>query len=517
MKILTSAEMREVDRRAIEEVGIPGALLMENAGIQVVRAVLARFSNPDRERIVVVAGKGNNGGDGLVVARHFFNMGAKPEVLLLAKAEEVKGDAALNLGIARRLGIPVAEIETKRDWTSRRKALSRATIVIDAIFGTGLLKPLDGLFARAVEDINESPGFRVAVDIPSGLSSDTPRIIGPCVKAGLTVALAAPKISHVFPPAEDFVGVVVIVPIGIPPILLEDPSLKLEFVERKDIAASFRKRKRDTHKGTYGHLLVISGSLGKTGAASLAGKSALLMGAGLVTVATPKSALPIVARSMPELMTEPLAEIPEGAIAREALPRTLELLKGKDAVLIGPGLGTNPSTAEFVLSVLPKLKIPVVIDADGLNIIARKPDVLRSLKAPALLTPHPGEFARLLGIATEAVLDRRLELAPEFAAKYGVCLVLKGYRTLISASDGRLFVNPTGNPGLATGGTGDVLAGMIASEIMQTREPVKAATAAVYAHGLSADLAAARLGQKAMIAGDIIRFLPRALKSLEQE
>jgi len=517
MKILTSREMREIDRTAIEDLGIPGVVLMENAGLQVVRIIREFFPDPEDLRIVVVAGRGNNGGDGFVVARHLFNLGACPEVLLLAAKAEVKGDAATNMGIALRSGITVTEVLTPAAWRKARAKVLQATIVVDALFGTGLDKPLTGLFALAVADINRARGFRIAVDIPSGLSADTFRTIGPCVLADMTVALAAPKIAHVFPPAEDHVGELVVAGIGVPPALFERPELKLEMVEEEAVRPFFAEREKDSHKGTYGHLLAICGSVGKTGAAALAGKAALRMGAGLVTVATAKSALPVVARTMAELMTEPLAETGSGTISREALPRATELLKGKNAVLIGPGLSTDPSTSEFVRGLLSKLRVPAVIDADGLNIIASEPDILRRLRGPAVLTPHPGEFARLTGLTVSKVLEDRLTLAPAFASKYGIYLVLKGYRTLTVAPDGRVFVNPTGNPGMASGGTGDVLSGMIASQIIQEKDVLGAVLSAVYLHGLAGDLAAEKVGERALVAGDIIRNIPKALAGLGTE
>ena len=515
MKVLTSRQMKEIDRKTIAEIGIPGIALMENAGIRIVEALKRRFPEPRAEHVVIVAGKGNNGGDGLVVARHLWNQGARPVVLLLASKGDVRGDAAVNLNAALNMGIPVTEITSPEDWGRNKKALSRATVIVDAMFGTGLVKPLAGLYARVVGDINASKAFKIAVDIPSGLSSDSSLIIGPCVKADLTVTLAAPKIAHVLPPAEEYIGELVVAPIGIPPSLFDDSGLKLEMVERQDIDPFLKKRKKDTHKGTFGHVLIVSGSLGKTGAASLAGKAALKMGAGLVTVATPAGCLPMVARSMPELMTEPLAETPEKTIAAEALPRVLDLLKGKDALLLGPGISTNPSTSEFIMALLPMVRVPMVIDADALNIIAADPRVLRSLKAPAVLTPHPGEFARLLGLTNREVLANRLELAPAFARRYRVYVVLKGHRSLTACPDGHVFINPTGNPGMATGGSGDVLGGMIASQIAQEKDVRGAVVSAIYVHGLSGDLGADELGERALTAGDIIRFLPPALKAME--
>ncbi len=517
MKVLNAGQMKNIDRQTIKEIGILGAVLMENAGIQIMKALKSKFPEPQRERIVIVAGKGNNGGDGLVVARHLFNQGCRPLVLLLGTEEEVKGDAALNLKIAQRIGIEIQEITSSKAWGKHKARVSRSTLLVDAIFGTGLSKPAKGLYAKVMEDMNKAKAYTIAVDIPSGLSSDTYQIIGPCVKADLTVTLAAPKIAHVFPPAEEWVGELIIAEISVPPFLFEDDNLKLELVEKKNLLPYFKKRMKDTHKGTYGHLFIISGSYGKTGAAVMAGKSALKMGAGLVTIGTPQSCLPMVARPMVELMTEPLPETAERTISSEALEKTIALLKDKDAFLIGPGISTHRSTAEFVLSLLPKIKLPMVIDADALNILASKPEILKSLRKPVILTPHPGEFARLLHLPTRDVLERKLELVPEFSKKYGVYLVLKSYKTLISNPEGKVFINPTGNPGMASAGSGDVLSGMLASMIVQEKNLLEAILAAVYVHGLSGDIGADRLGEKFLTAANIIDYLPRTLKQLESE
>jgi len=515
MKVLTSSQMKEIDRKTIEEIGIPGPVLMENAGIRIVENILVRRPAIAAERIAIVAGKGNNGGDGMVVARHLRNRGARPVVFLLAAQGEVKGDAALNLRIARNIGIEIRELPTTAAWKKQRRDLMQATLIIDAIFGTGLIKPAEGLYAAAIEDINEAPGFKVAVDLPSGLSSDTFRLIGPAVKADLTVALAAPKISHVFPPAEDYIGELIVADIGIPFEVLNDNRLKLEWVEKADLASYFRRRAKDTHKGSYGHLFIISGSLGKTGAAVMAARAALRIGAGLVTVGTPRSCLPLVARSTMELMTEALPETEEKTLSENALPKILNLMKGKDGILIGPGISSHPSTAKLVRTLLLKLNIPAVIDADALNIIAENPDVLKTLRKPAVLTPHPGEFARLVHLSVQEVLDYRLDLVPQFAAKYGVYLILKGYRTLIASPQGKTFINPTGNPGMASGGSGDVLSGMIASLIIQEKDILGATLAAVYLHGLSGDIGARKIGERPLLAGDLIKFLPPALRAME--
>ncbi len=514
MKILTSKQMQGIDKKAINKIGLIGPILMENAGIQITNEILAKFPDIQDERVVVLAGKGNNGGDGFVAARHLLNHGCQPVVLLLAAIKELKGDAALNAGIADRIGIPIKEIVSARHWGANKKWMSKATVIVDAIFGTGLTKPARGLYAAIIQDINKSKAFKAAVDIPSGLSSDTYAIIGPCVRADLTVTLAAAKIAHVFPPAEDCVGELKIGDISVPPFLFEDKSLKLEMVEVDRIRPYFTRRRKDTHKGSYGHLLVVSGSLGKTGAAVMAGKTALKMGAGLVTVGVPKSCLSIVARSMMELMTEPLSETEKGTLSFEALPEILNLLQGKDALMLGPGISTHNSTKELVLSLLPRIKVPVVLDADALNILASKPNLLKILSKPAVVTPHPGEFARLVNLSTKDVLARKLELVPRFAAKYGIYVVLKGYRTLTATPEGKTFINPTGNPGMATAGSGDVLSGLIASMMIQEKNILDAILAAVYVHGLSGDIGAAKLGEKPLTAGNIITYLPAALKTL---
>lgn len=514
MKILTSRQMKEIDKKAIQELGLLGPILMENAGLQIYRKILEKFPHPGNEKIVIIAGKGNNGGDGFVVARHLFNQGADPEVLLLAAKAELKGDAAVNLNIAEKIGIKTHEVRSQKDLNLWKGKILLASLLVDAIFGTGLTKPAEGLYARVIELINTSKAYKVAVDIPSGLSSDTFQIIGPCVKTDLTVTLAAPKIAHVFPPAEECIGELEVADISVPSFLFDDQNLKLDLVEKKTVLPYFEKRKRDAHKGTYGHLFILSGSLGKTGAAVMAGKAALRMGTGLVTVGTPASCLPIVARSMAELMTEALPETPEKTLSSEALSDISTLLKGKDALMVGPGISVHPSTAELILSLLPKVKVPVVIDADALNILASRREVLKSLPRPAVLTPHPGEFARLLDLPTKDVVEKKLELVPQFAVEYGVYLVLKGYRTLTATPDGRVFINSTGNPGMATAGSGDVLSGMIASMIIQEKNLLEAVLAAVYIHGLSGDVGVEKVGEKPLTAGDIIRYLPLSIKLL---
>ncbi|MCP2605053.1 NAD(P)H-hydrate dehydratase [Candidatus Aminicenantes bacterium AH-873-B07] len=516
MKILTSKEMKKIDNITINEIGIPGCVLMENAGIQIYKAIKKKFPELKKEKISIIAGPGNNGGDGLVVARHLFNEGIKPEIYLLASREKVKGDAGINLKIAEKIGLKIQEVNSEKIWNIHKEKISNSTLIIDAIFGTGLTRPVEGLFKRVIEDINEIKAFKIAIDIPSGLSSDTYQIIGPCVKADLTVTLGAPKIAHIFPPTEEYIGELIIADISIPPFLFENKNLKLELIDKNAIISCFEPRKKDTHKGTYGHLFILAGSLGKTGAAIMAGKSALKIGAGLVTIGTPQSCLPIIARSMMELMTEPLAETEKKTLSEKALEEVLILSKDKDALLIGPGITTHPSTSNLILNILEKIDKPVVIDADGLNILASRPEVLKNVKNNIVLTPHPGEFARLLKKTTKEILKNKIEYTREFATKYNVYLVLKGYKTLIATPEGNVFVNPTGNPGMATAGSGDVLSGILGGLIIQQKNFLNAILAGIYVHGLSGDIASQKIGEKSLIARDLITYLPKAIKLLEK-
>ncbi|MFO7865568.1 MAG: NAD(P)H-hydrate dehydratase [Candidatus Aminicenantes bacterium] len=514
MKVLTAGQMKNIDRRAIEEIGIIGPILMENAGRGIAEAVEKRFPRIEEKSVLVVAGKGNNGGDGFVVARHLDNKGAFVRVILLAEKKDLDGDAGLNCGIADKMGIDIIEAATAEQWQAQQEIVAEADILIDAVFGTGLQKPAGGRYADVIDDINKAKAFKVAVDIPSGMAADRFQIIGPTVKADLTVTMAAPKIAHVFPPAEEYVGELIVADISTPPFLFEEESPCLTMVEENMLLPYFSKREKNTHKGTYGHLFILSGSLGKTGAAAMSGKAALKMGAGLVTVGTPKSCVPIVARSMEELMTEPLPETSEWTLSEEGLNKILFLLKGMDAVMIGPGLSVHESTSRLIKELLPRLDIPMVLDADALNIIADDIEILKELQAPAVLTPHPGEFARLIHSDTGDVVNNKIERVPDFARRFGVHVVLKGYRTLISDPDGHVFINPTGNPGMATGGSGDVLSGMLGAMIIQEEELQPAVTAGVYVHGMSGDIAAEKLGEKSLLAGDIISFLPEAVKRL---
>jgi NAD(P)H-hydrate epimerase len=525
MKILTSAQMQRIDRLTAERYGVPSLTLMENAGRDVVEFLEERFAPLEQQRIAILCGRGNNGGDGLVVARMLRDRGLKPRVLLFADPQKVQGDAAVNLERLAISGMPES-IEGPEAWQGIKPSLKSATLLVDALLGTGLSKPLEGFLLEVAREVNSELATAqvVAVDLPSGISADTGELIGEHVRAGFSITFTAPKIAHVFPPACERVGEWVVRQIGTPPEALEgDSELFLSLACREDFAWLARPRKPDAHKGNFGHVLVVAGSIGKTGAAALAAKAALRAGAGLVTVATAASALPIVASLGMEYMTEPLPETEAGTISLRALDRGRfdKLLEGKSVLAIGPGIGNVPETAELVRTLVNGRRLPVVLDADGLNAFAGCMNTFRTGEnlPGAVVTPHPGEMSRLVGLGTAEIQAHRVERAREFARTHQVNLVLKGFRTLTAAPEGKVWVNPTGNPGMATGGTGDVLTGLIAGLVAQYRDrPMsEVAAAAVYLHGLAGDLAVKELGQASIIAGDLLDELPRAYRAVTSD
>ncbi len=496
MKILTPEQLREVDRLSTEKYGIPNLILMENAGMRVAEVLEERFENLDELTIAILCGKGNNGGDGFVVARQLIQKGCFPFVFLLAAEDEVQGDAKTNLNILKALGYPPTVVVTEHDWSEEKLELLDADVIVDALLGTGARKPVEGLYRAVIESLAEDfPRAEiVAVDVPS-----------PGVQADVCVTFSALKPSLVLYPECEDAGDVILAEIGNPPELIESENHKLHLIDPHELPA----RIPDGNKGGYGKVLVIGGSRGKTGAAAMAGQAALRAGAGLVTVATAGSVLPIIAMSMPELMTEPLAETSEGTIANQSI---LRLAKDKTVVAIGPGLTTNPETSAFVRRVGAECRAQMVIDADGLNALAGFEGDLGG----AVLTPHPGEMARLIETTIERVNANRVETAAEFAKGRNAYLVLKGYRTVVAAPDGSVYINPTGNPGMATGGTGDILTGMIAGILAQEHlgSFIERLCLAVYLHGLAGDLAAEEIGEESLVATDILRFLPQSWQNL---
>jgi NAD(P)H-hydrate epimerase len=514
MRVLNSEQMRQADRRTIEEVGIPSIVLMENAGRQVVAAMESAFDELAGARVAVLCGRGSNGGDGFVVARTLLERSIDVGVYLLGQAGEVKGDARINLTVLRNLGVDVIEIADAAAWELRGTEVLKADVIVDALFGTGLTGPLSGLAETIVADVNASPRPVVAVDLPSGLSADRAEVPGPAIDATLTVTMAAPKVPLVLPPAEALAGRLVVAEIGIPDAVIEElEGPWIELLTRPDMRALVGPRALDSHKGDYGRVLIVAGSRGRTGAAHLAAMAALRSGAGLVTVAAPASVVGVIASLGAEYMTESMEETPDGAVAFEALERLLAL--DADVIAAGPGLGRSPSTAALIHGLVERAGVPLVLDADALNAFAGEPDRLVGRDgAEIIITPHPGEMARLGGWSTDDVQASRLDIARDFATGHRVVVVLKGHRTLVATPDGRVSINLTGNPGMATAGSGDVLTGMMAAWTSQLLDAEAAARLAVYLHGLAGDLAEADEGEVGLIAGDLVDRLGDAVLDL---
>jgi NAD(P)H-hydrate epimerase len=519
MRVLNSSQMREADRRAIEDLGIPSIVLMENAGRQAVAAIEAMHGDLLDRHVAVLCGRGNNGGDGFVVARTLVQRGISVSVFLIGRVSEVRGDARTNLDILGRLGLTVVEIDDGQAWELHFSELRDCSLIVDAMFGTGLNTAVAGLVESVIADVNASGITVVSIDLPSGLSADSSVPPGPSIEADTTITLAAPKLPLVLPPAENRCGDVVIADIGIPVEIIEavdGPYVAL--LTRTAMRELVTPRAAESHKGDFGRVLIVAGSRGKTGAANLAAVGALRSGAGLVTVATPAACQPIVAALGAEYMTAPLAELAElGGGGGGLDPHRVEALldMARDVIAVGPGLGQADGTRQFVAALVDRATAPLVIDADGLNAFIGNPDRLMGREGrDVIITPHPGEMARLVGMTTEEVQANRMEVARNFAAAHHVYVVLKGHRTLVATPDERVFINPTGNPGMATGGTGDVLTGMIAAWLAQLLDAEAACKLAVYLHGVAGDLAEADEGDVAMTASDLAAHLGDAVLEL---
>jgi NAD(P)H-hydrate epimerase len=513
LKIATAKQMQAIDRRAIHDCGIPGLILMENAGLSVVSALTEQFPDLKQKKVLVFCGVGNNGGDGFVIARYLHNQGVPVRAYLVGTRADLKDDARANAEIASRIDVPVQEI-AESTLNAMAHDLRHCDIVVDAVFGTGLTRPAVGLHEKLFEKINAAGKYVAAVDIPSGIDSDSGNLIGPHIRANLTVALALLKRSHLLYPAAEAMGEIRIGDIGMPAKAIAEEPLTTFLIEEEDIRACFKKRPPDVHKGTFGHVLVIGGSRGKGGAAGLTALAALRIGAGLVTLAVPHGCAQALEFHPLEVMSVGLPETDTGSIDLAALDILLEQCRGKTAIALGPGLSTHPRTVELIRHLLPALECPTVIDADGLNALAQFPDLLKHLKMPVVLTPHPKEMSRLCGLPPEEILGRRLDTATHFAVNHNATVVLKSAHSTIACADGTAWINPRGNPGMATAGTGDVLTGMIAGLLGQGFDTRNAALCGAYIHGLCGDLYADENSQTTLIAGDLLRTLPAGLKRI---
>lgn len=519
MEVLDAARMQKADREAIEGMSIPGLILMENAGRLVAESLVDEFSAQHIARVVVFAGMGNNGGDGFVVARHLARMGRVAELFLIGgPLARLRGDAATMATAWVGLGGAVVEVESMKAWEALEPGFTPGDLIVDALFGTGLTRPLEGLAERVVSTINAAGVPVIAVDLPSGLDASIATLPGPCVRADLTVTFGRPKPAQILPPAEDYCGTLSVVDIGIPPAAVQAAQADLHWVTPEDAALLLPERHAEDHKGVFGHVLSVAGSAGKAGAAALTGWGALRVGAGLSTVASPSSPRPEIAGFAPELMTEALPEGSEGTLAKGAHSVVLGLVDSHTVLAVGPGLSTQPVCQTEIRRLVQKSPLPVVLDADGINAFAgRYLTALAKRRASLILTPHPGEAARLLGVSAEEIQFDRVASARRIAKLCkGVC-VLKGYRTITADPDGLAVINSTGNPGMASGGMGDLLTGMIAGLLAQGLEGMDAAILGVYLHSLAADLALeANETEATLTASAVALALPEAFHQLAE-
>ncbi|MCD6086958.1 MAG: NAD(P)H-hydrate dehydratase [Candidatus Hydrothermae bacterium] len=510
MYVLTPEEMKDFDRFTIEELGVLQEILMENAGRSVYSAIKGLYEYPLEDvSAVVVAGRGNNGGDGLVVARYLSQEVDELFVYLIGKKADLKGSPLRNLEILEKMGIEIIEVDEIDE--EMEDSVLGADIVVDALFGTGFRGKAEGIYAELIDIINASDAFIASVDIASGVNARTGEVTSDAVIADITVTMAFPKTGHFLYPGKLFTGELIVADIGIPRSLAEG-MIKRATVEEDDVREILPVRLGNEHKGDVGRVLVIAGSRGFTGAASLTSMASMRMGAGLTYLAIPESLNPILEAKVTEVITLPVAEV-DGSISEDAVDRLLD--EGKyDSIAIGPGLSRKESAVRAVSRLLEKYRGPLVIDADGVWALKGKLELLKGREVPPILTPHPGELGHLLDLTPDEINRRRMEVASEFAVKHGVVLVLKGAPTVIGTPGGFLWINTTGNPGLASGGTGDVLTGMIASLLAQGVPPVESAIAGVYLHGLAGDLAAADLSEYSLMAGDLLDYIPDAINFL---
>ncbi|MBI5102170.1 MAG: NAD(P)H-hydrate dehydratase [Nitrospirae bacterium] len=506
MKVATAGQMKEIDRKTTKGYGIPSAVLMERAGLRVAERVKELFS---QHKIVVLAGGGNNGGDGLVAARQLHNEGYNVRVFMLSKEDRLGTQCKAQLRIAKKTGVPV---EFRSSVTPGDL---HGACVIDAIVGTGLDQVLRGPVVEVIRFLNETDVPVVSVDLPSGISSDNGRIMGEAVMADVTVTFGLPKIGHYLHPGSGHTGRLFIEDIGFPRELLTSGSIRTEALERAEAARLIPERPVFSHKGDYGHLLVIAGSRGKTGAALMTARAAMRSGAGLVTIAAPESIADVVQSMVVEEMVLPLPDDGTGAFSPEALEKVLTFMAGNvDVCAIGPGMRVTSGTRRLVSGLIGVSTVPLVIDADGINALQGCAHVLKKAKSPVVLTPHAGEMSRMLDMPIADLFSDMPGHAGKFAAGSGTYLVMKGAPTLIASPEGEVFINTTGNAGMATAGSGDVLTGMIGSFLCQGMNPLDASVLGVYLHGLSGDIAASEKGMHSLMAGDIIESIPSAFHSL---
>ncbi len=497
MRILNADQMRNIDRRTTERFGVPSIVLMENAAIAVVDAIFEHYPNSDR--VALVCGTGQNGGDGFAVARHLENRGVVPVIVIAGERASIKGDALTNLQVCERLGIPIYEVREGGDIETALAHVADADVLVDALFGTGLNRAPSGVYADIIRGLAELRIPVLAIDLPSGANASSADPFDPCVQAEVTVTFAAPKLCHIFEPAALYCGEVIVADISIPDIAVEEEAVTLALITPKDVQPHVAPRLAATHKGTYGHVAIIAGSPGRSGAAVMCARGAIRTGAGLATVMTDAETAKLVHAGSIESMTYAGSDLSE-------------FLQNKDAALIGPGLRDDDASYETVRTMVSEIELPTIIDASALNAFASRAGEINPRGLPRVITPHPGELARILGTDTKSIGADRIAAAREAARACNCVVVLKGYQTLVAEPDGHVFVNPTGNPGMASGGMGDVLSGMVAALLARGTDPLDAACAAVYLHGLAGDILKEEIGDTGLAATDVAERIPSAIQ-----
>ncbi len=516
MKVVTTAQIRSIEQRAIEEYGIPSIALMENAGNETARQIERIMGTLQHKKVSIFAGKGNNGGDGYVVARHLYNQGAKVKVFLVGRKEDVTGDALINLQIIMYMGIDVIEVANEGDWDKVKFAMNFTDCLVDALVGTGFAGQLSGHMAQVVESMNKTSKVVIAIDVPSGIDADSGQISGVAVQADHTITFSLPKQGLLLYPGASYAGDVTVADIGIPKTLLTDENIQQNIITSAMVRDVFPKRSPNVHKGSCGKALIIAGSKGMTGAAALSAEAAVRSGAGLVLLGIAESLHDIMESKVTEVMTRPLAEVAVGIMGQGAVSAVKEMAMLNDVVAIGPGLGRHVDTSVAVRQIINSVEKPLVIDADALYALVDHVQLLTETKAVPILTPHSGEMAKLIGLTVDEVNQDRIYIARQAAMEWGSIIILKGARTLVAFPDGEVYININGNAGMATGGTGDVLTGVIAALIAQGLSSHEAALVGVYIHGLAGDIVA-RSGMIGMNASDLIRALPATIFGIQEK
>ncbi|MCK5542626.1 MAG: NAD(P)H-hydrate dehydratase [Desulfobacterales bacterium] len=516
MYLVTAKEMQQIDRETIESFGIPGRTLMENAGRGAYTMLVQTFPNIFSQKVGIIAGRGNNGGDAFVIARYLMEKGIHTNVFILCSKDKITGDAKANLDLLLKLiqnhkACSIIEIVDQNDFKKNKPRLLHHDIFVDGILGTGLNSDVRGFFKEIIAALNNSKSPVFSIDIPSGLNADTGKPWGISINATATATFAHPKPGHILHPGDKHTGELEVVDIGIPGFITEKFNPKLNLLEERDIKMLFPPRDSESHKGNFGHVLILAGSPGKTGAAALAANAAMRCGTGLVTLGVPESLNSFVEPQVTEAMTYPLPDDGKGILIESAFEKILKLAKDKDAIAIGPGIGTDKSTKKLIEKLVKKLDVPLVLDADCLNLISENLQILKKAKSDIILTPHPGEMARLSSTTTKEIQENRLESAQNFSNKFGITLVLKGANTIISLADKKAYICPVGNPGMASGGMGDVLTGIIAGFRAQGFSSENASIAGVYIHGLCGEILAESMGAFGFLASDMVKTIPLAI------